>query len=524
MSSSDTVFRVPKGKKRPTLRASHLAKFVKEFRYTWTHFKFEREWKKLQRQEDKYFGIFNTKTLAIYFAHGKVREEQAWNSLMSLLSGEATRESKRAQAFNIHEKAYAERDPLLKLAPYAFEGNEGIEAETFTFAPYDLRAKPDGLIGDHVIEIKCPVGNLPKVIARNYKLQMFTEMACHNRRKTYFYQYYEPAGWYYFFKYLCDQYYNLQNLKPLDVVYRPWFDNDYSMLVIFRRAEKVLYTLDTTHLRLVNLFWEYCMKEERLPRPKGKDTPKDKDDWDVNRSAAISLIMNITEDKLMAHGFSRWESRCIIDALCMEGNDMKMGHVLELQDGKITILWQGQRSRKDDMSRVIDKNTGAFQEVIDFTRYRRGLVKIMSRMNHQISGRPQEGWLTWAQDMRQGNVTPLPKIPQAKYSLHRVSIQETKFKVILTQLQNFLVDLKRGTYPFKRGKGETGSGNILCKGLDDLMDIELLSSGVVKDYVPSRKRKAPGNDNVNTDVGNTDDIFTMWGKISADEIYKKRCI
>ena len=101
----------------------------------------------------------------------------------------------------------------------------------------------------------------------------------------------------------------------------------------------------------------------------------------------------------MAHGFSRWESRCIIDALCMEGNDMKMGHVLELQDGKITILWQGQRSRKDDMSRVIDKNTGAFQEVIDFTRYRRGLVKIMSRMNHQISGRPQEGWLTWAQDL-----------------------------------------------------------------------------------------------------------------------------
>lgn len=480
-----------------TLRASHLSKFVKPFIYTWTHFRFAREWEKFRIQENAYFGLFNTKTLALYFAHGKIREEEAWNALMKLFAmmktpGSPRRESKRNQAFNKHEIAYAKRDPSLKKKSMLFKGNEGIDAKVYEFSPYNLKAKPDGLIGDYVIEIKCPVGKLPDGIARNYKLQMFIEMACHNRRKAYFFQYYNPSGWYYFFENLRHTYFHLNELKPDDVVYRPWFDNDYTMLVIFQRVERLLYAHDDGEgqTRLVDMFWDYCKKTENLPRPDPKlKGEAAKDAWEDHRQTAIYLISQTTEEKLVAHGFTGWQSRCIIDALSMEGNDMKMGRVLQVNKDSLRVLWEGERIRDDDRRPVIDKNTGAFEETISFRRMRRGIIRIMNHMNYQISGKPEGEWFTWVQDLKHDHLTHLPPKPPTQFSLHEVYLSEVRFKVIAKALKMFLIDLKSGTYPFKRGRNSEGSGDRLVIALDRFMVVRKIKSG--KMCPTPKKRERP---------------------------------
>lgn len=463
------------------IRASHLAKFVKPFRYTWTHYRFEKEWEKLHNRETKYFAIFNTKTLALYFSHGKLREQEAWNVLMAhpVIGDGALRESKYSQMYNVFEQAYVARDP--NLSGNRFVGHDGIDAKEFPFEPYSLKSKPDGLIGDYVIEIKCPLGSLPKGIAINYLLQLFVEMACHKRRKAYFFQYYQPAGWYYFFQYLYDQYYNLHKLKPGDVVYRPWFDNDYTMYVIFDRAERALRSIQNSYDEskkrpLVEMFWEYCYKEEALPKP------ADKDSWEDHRAIAIHLIANTTSEKLVKHGFTQWESRCIIDALSMEGNDMKMGHVLEVKDRSLLILWDGDRIRHDEMSRVIDHNTGAFEEWMDFKTMRRGILKIVKRMNYQITGRDENEWMVWKQDIKQDHFTKLPKIPEVQYSLHEVQISEEDFNTVLDRLQAFLEDLKEGAYPFKKNRSPKGSGDYLVESLKACMRRKLVESTFDKTY------------------------------------------
>ena len=462
-------------KKKGTLRASHLAKFVKPFQYTWTHFRFEREWEKFRIQENAYFGLFNTKTLALYFSHGKIREEEAWQSLMGHFIAMKTpdtprRESKRKQAFNKHELAYAKRDPELKGGSMAFKGNEGIDAKAYEFNPYNLKAKPDGIIGDHVIEIKCPVGRLPDGIARNYQLQMFVEMACHNKRKAYFYQYYNPAGWYYFYEGLRHTYFHLDDLNPDDVVYRPWFDNDYTMLVIFQRVERMLNAHDDRKGdSLADKFWDYCKKTENLPRPdrklKGEEA---KDAWEDHRETAIYLISQLTTEKLIAHGFTGWLSRCIIDALSMDGNDMKTGRVLtvDIEQQEIHVLWEGERIRQDDFRPPLDKNTGAFEESISFRRMRRGIIHIMNHMNYQISGKPESEWFTWVQDLKHDHLTHLPPKPPIQYSLQEVNISEGQFASISYALKMFLLDLQSGTYPFKRNRTPEGSGDRLVRSLN----------------------------------------------------------
>lgn len=460
------------------IRASHLAKFVKPFRYTWTHYRFEKEWKKLQRKETRYFAIFNTKTLALYFSHGKLREQEAWNVLMAhpVIGKGAERESKYPQMYNVFEKAYVARDP--NLSGDRFVGNKGVEAKEFPFKPYNLKSKPDGLLGEYVIEIKCPLGSLPKDIAINYLLQLFVEMACHKRRKAYFFQYYQPAGWYYFFQYLYDQYYNLGKLRPGDIVYRPWFDNDYTMYVIFERAVRVLQNIQDSYdgaseskgRPLTKMFWDYCQYEEGLPQP------KDKDSWEDYRHMAIHLISNTTEEKLVKHGFTNWESRCIIDALCMEGNDMKMGSVLEAKGQSLLILWDGDRIRHDDMARVIDHNTGAFEEWMDFKKMRRGILKIVKRMNHQITGRDENEWRVWKQDIKQDRFTKMPKIPEVEYSLHEVEISQKDFMFVLATLKAFLTDLKEGLYPFKKNRSAYRSGDYLVQALQQFMKRKIVKS------------------------------------------------
>jgi len=466
-------------KKHHVIRASHLAKFVKPFRYTWTHYRCEKEWNKLQRQENKYFAIFNTKTLALYFSHGKIREEEAWNALMQhpvIEKDKAIRESKRSQAYNIYEKAYAMRDPELLDKAYHFTGNTGVEAEEFKFTPYNLKAKPDGLMGDYVIEIKCPLGSLPKDIAVNYLLQLAVEMACHNRRKAYFFQYYQPAGWYNFFGYLHQQYF--QEPQVNDVVFRPWFDNDYMMFVIYQRVEKTLRSLEGSYLgstnsrvrNLVDLFWDYCYQEEKLPKPEGKES------WEDNRAAAIHLVANISSKKLINHGFTNYESRCIIDAISMEGNDMKMGRVLSVTTDGMHVMWEGDRIRNDEMQKVIDNNTGAFKEYIDFKRFRRGILKIIKRMNHQISGRPEDLWMTWQQDLRQDRLTDLPPMPEVQSSLHEVTVDDKDFTILMASLQCFLMDLKENKYPFKKNRSGTQSGDFLVTVLKEVMNRRIVEN------------------------------------------------
>lgn len=515
-------------KSKGTLRASHLAKFVKPFNYTWTHYRFEREWEKFRIQENAYFGLFNTKTLALYFSHGKIREEEAWKSLMDLFLLMKTpdtprRESKRKQAFNKHEVAYAKRDPVLKNRTMAFKGNDGIDAEVYKFVPYNLKAKPDGIIGDHVIEIKCPVGRLPEGIARNYKLQMFVEMACHNKRKAYFYQYYNPSGWYYLFEGLRHTYFHLDELKRDDVVYRPWFDNDYTMLVIFQRVERILYAHDSGDGtdKLVDRFWDYCKKTENLCRPdpklKGEEA---KDAWEDHRQTAIYLISQTTEEKLVAHGFTGWQSRCIIDALSMDGNDMKMGRVLAVDEEKkvLHVLWEGERIREDSRKPVLDKNTGSFEETISFRRMRRGIVRIMNHMNYQISGKPEGEWFTWVQDLKHDHLTHLPPKPPIQFSLHEVIISEVRFKVISKALKLFLLDLKSGTYPFKRGHNPEGSGDHLVTALDRFMEVKKLKSGKILRDTPKKRPRAKESSGSSSKltVKKPKNIFDAWDDIQPN--------
>ena len=177
------------------------------------------------------------------------------------------------------------------------------------------------------------------------------------------------------------------------------------------------------------------------------------------------------------------------------------------------MLWEGERIREDSRKPVLDKNTGSFEETISFRRMRRGIVHIMNHMHYQISGKPESEWFTWVQDLKHDHLTHLPPKPPIQFSLHEVIISEVRFKVISKALKLFLLDLKSGTYPFKRGHNPEGSGDHLVTALDRFMEVKKLKSGKILRDTPKKRPRAKESNGSSKKPKN---IFDAWDDIQPN--------
>ena len=153
---------------------------------------------------------FGDLTKVLYFSHGNLFEKYAiiecrkiidkmYNNLSFIPQEESERE------LDIFEKEYARMYLTYNAHKnFSFLETKGVKNETYQNG-YTVSARPDGLFNNHVLEVKCPFGQLYKVrgsgqtengfdyskeqfiIPFQYKLQMIIEMLCHGKSKGFFF-------------------------------------------------------------------------------------------------------------------------------------------------------------------------------------------------------------------------------------------------------------------------------------------------------------------------------------------------
>lgn len=319
--------------------------------------------------------------------------------------------------------------------------------------PYTISSRPDGYYGDdHIIEIKCPWGNLYKdknspvgngdgeeifTIPTHYRLQMFLEMLVHDRRKGYFFQYYDPSGWQNFVRHLCNQINNITELQRDDRVYKPWVDVDTNMTTIMNR---VVTKLKALKLEYEDRWWRYCQVTANLPKPKSNRTD-DKLEYDEKfLKRAYNLMQVTTAEKLDDWGFGEVAIKTIMQTLTF-GSSFKVGSITEhdTDQEKIHVVWDVVKD--NDLNVYLD----GFYECLDYDQFRVGYLHILRTLTTSIRRKDPKDWRAWEFDLKDGAISPEPPNPYSypEAVLLELDLSDDKvWQSIIDALRNFLLDLK----------------------------------------------------------------------------------
>jgi len=319
--------------------------------------------------------------------------------------------------------------------------------------PYTISSRPDGYYGDdHIIEIKCPWGNLYKdknspvgngdgeeifTIPTHYRLQMFLEMLVHDRRKGYFFQYYDPSGWQNFVRHLCNQVNNIIDLKRDDRVYKPWVDVDTNMTTIMNR---VITKLKALKLEYEDRWWRYCQVTASVPKPRSNRTD-DKLEYDEKFLKRAYYLMQVTTaEKLDDWGFDEVAIKTIMQTFTF-GSSFKVGSIVEHDEDKerIHIVWDQQKD--NNLNVYLD----GFYEWMDYDQFRVGYLHILRTLTTSIRRKNPEDWRAWEFDLKDGAISPEPPNPYAYPEAVLLELDlsdDDVWKSIIIAVRNFLLDLK----------------------------------------------------------------------------------
>jgi len=319
--------------------------------------------------------------------------------------------------------------------------------------PFTISSRPDGYYGeDHIIEVKCPWGNLYKAkdspigngdgeeiftIPVHYRLQMFLEMLVHGKRKGYFFQYYNPSGWQNFVRHLCNQVNNITELDTDVRVYKPWVDVDTNMTTVLYRVIDKLKKLDASY---EERWWRYCKAVASLPPPKSKRTD-DKLEYDEQYAKRGYYLMQLTtSEKLDGWGFDDVAIKTIMQTLPF-GSSFKVGTIVEHDEDKerIHIVWD--QVKDNNLNVYLDE----FYEWMDYDQFRVGYLHILRTLTTSVRRKNPADWRAWEFDLKDGAISPEPPNP---YSYPEAVLLELDlsddmvWKSIIIALRSFLLDLK----------------------------------------------------------------------------------
>jgi len=349
--------------------------------------------------------------------------------------------------YRLGERIYFKYSKIVKNKPESFH-----VIDIPALFPYIISSRPDGYYGDeHIIEIKCPWGNLYKAknspvgngdgeeiftIPTHYRLQMFLEMLVHGRRKGLFFQYYNPSGWQNFVRHLCNQVNNITELDKDDRVYKPWVDVDTNMTTVMNRVVNKLKLLNPAN---EDKWWRYCKIVGSLPRPVSNRTD-DKLLYDERYVKRAYYVMQVTTREKLDDWFNEVEIKTIMQTLTF-GSSFKVGSIVEHDEDneRIHIVWDVVRD--NNLNVYVD----GFYEWMDYDQFRVGYLHILRSLTTSIRRKNPEDWRAWEFDLKDGAISPEPPTP---FSYPEAVLMELDlsdddiWKGIIFALRNFLLDLK----------------------------------------------------------------------------------
>jgi hypothetical protein len=400
------------------IRASTIASFFDE--HTTLMVNNELMWDFLTKKRIS----FPFKTDILYFAHGNIFEPEAMHYFLTMcpsLKG-YTPQKVVEHAYNEYEKNYA---TYLQRASFVHEPQEGVDtAKYYGIQNIILSSRPDGLTDTHVIELKCPFGSMYQknetfVIPTKYKLQLVVEMLCHKRKSAYFLQYYEPKGWTMFIRELVVQYKTLRNtgdLKPQCVVYKPWRSTREHVLNIIKQVKKKLgVSVDTSAAER----WEkYLLDFGEIEIGDEETIPFDKKYRDI-----FMHTIRMTSPERLKPYFNMLETEIIMHTLSF-GQDFKRGTLINIDDGCMTIMWEGRPNHFDN-----------YREKMSIQRFLDGYLHIVRSLNQSIK-RKSESWYAWEKELYGNQLSEMPKLGYQEAVLCEMHLPQD-----LSPLEEFLDDL-----------------------------------------------------------------------------------
>lgn len=420
----NTYIKIKKTMKK-TIRSSNISSLLGE----------KRKWLYQERacKRSKYTSYvkkFDEKTKIIYFPHGNLLEDEA----IASIDMEVEPQRVEAMAFNEYEKTYG---GIINHPRIKFEAQDGIGSRVWKAADaaYNLSARPDGYIGEHILEVKCPWGGLRKTpgstaldetfdIPINHRLQMFIEMLCHGKKKGYYLQYYDPSGWQNFFKLLHIQYWG--GPKIGETVYKPWITESEFVWTIIDSVMKA--DIDA------NLFKTYLGD---IPIPTGSANQANKIEYQSKYyEEFLHLISLTTRHTLMKHGFNIVDANIIMQKLTYS-NGMKSGVVLNVEKNSIGVLWSGEK--------VNNVMVGNNYTTMPLSVFRNGILKILSVLQFTITRKDLSVWKPWESSILNGI---MPKeLPELNAYAESVMTEmdlsnEQDFFFMETLLKKYLQGLK----------------------------------------------------------------------------------
>lgn len=389
----------------PTIYASQIAAAIrikKKIQFEIEHY----NW--LNKKKKK----FGDMTKALYFTHGNLFEKYAIRTAREIIKEKKNDESfvpqnQEHRNLDIYEKEY--ENFYLKFSekvnfhiPSVINGVNNEEYKNL----FTLSARPDGLFTNHVLEVKCPLGQLYKkrkpkdelfdydkeefIIPYYYKLQMIIEMLCHKKSKGYFFQYYQPNGWRSFIGNLHHQYFHLKNIMPGTRVYKPWVNNDDFVLTVLDRG----YKMDKN-------MWLYYKELAKIPDRPNKINSTEKEKFEIYRQEMEFILHNISVPYLMQRGKTKFESRSICRKLSF-GSGFKVGTVISNNVENMQVNWDNSVST-----------------TITYDDYQEGIVHILNSLH--ITRKEMYIWNPFFSNIRDGVLDP--EFPSAELPVEHVLIE-----------------------------------------------------------------------------------------------------
>lgn len=389
----------------PIIYASQIAAAIRVRK----KIQFEIEHGHWQNKKKKTFGDM---TKALYFTHGNLFEKYAIRTAIEIIREKTNDklfipQNQEHRNLDIYEKEY--ENFYLKYSekvnfhiPSVINGVSNEEYKT----SFTVSARPDGLFKNHVLEVKCPLGQLYKkkkpkdqvfdyeneefIIPYYYKLQMIIEMLCHKKNKGYFFQYYQPNGWRSFIGNLHHQYFHLKTIRPGTRVYKPWVNNDDFVLTVLDRG----YKMDKN-------IWMYYKELAKIPVRPNKINNTEKENFENYRQEMEFILHNINVPYLMKKGKTKLEARSISRKLHF-GSGFKVGTVISNNGETMQVKW--------------DKSTST---TITYDDYQEGIIHILNSLH--ITRKEMYIWNPFFSNIKEGVLDP--DFPSAELPLEHVLIE-----------------------------------------------------------------------------------------------------
>lgn len=366
---------------------------------------FEIDHKRWLRKKKPSFGDM---TKALYFTHGILFEKYAIREVLKILQDKSyIPQNQDSRKLDVYEKEY-EKNYLKYNESIGFHiplVTNGVGNEEYSNGEFIVSARPDGLFDSHILEVKCPLGQLYKkrkekgeefdfskeqfIIPYNYKLQMIIEMLCHKRNKGYFFQYYQPNGWKSFMWNLHDQYFNIRKISKGTRVYKPWINNDDFVLTVLLRGWKE-----------DNEMWRFYQELAEIPS-KPQKVNSAKENFEQYRDKMEFIIQNISVSYLMSKGKTKMQAVKICKKLQF-GSGFKVGTVTENNGNVIKVVW--------------DNNV---ESEIMYDDYREGIIHIFNTLH--ITRKEMRVWDPFFSNLKNGVLDPV--FPSDELPIEHVLIE-----------------------------------------------------------------------------------------------------